>query len=102
MSFSRAICRAGCACALDSSKAPDEDFLPSSGWSDSAIADGQELRPCQVVKERGYLVDNLCCSIISRRGNEIKGKWMGLKTVPELGNVKCANCVGLMARDDQL
>jgi len=25
---------------------------------------------------------------------------MGLKTVPELGTVKCANCVGLMARDD--
>jgi hypothetical protein len=35
---------------------------------------GQELRPCQVVKERDYLVDNLCRSIISRRGNEIKGK----------------------------
>jgi hypothetical protein len=25
---------------------------------------------------------------------------MALKTVPELGNVKCANCVGLMAQAD--
>ena len=25
---------------------------------------------------------------------------MDLKAVPELGNVKCANCVGLMAQDD--
>jgi hypothetical protein len=25
---------------------------------------------------------------------------MGLKTVPEIGNVKCANCVGLMAQED--
>ena len=29
-----------------------------------------------------------------------RGKWMALKTVPEMGKVKCANCVGLMARDD--
>ena len=54
-------------------------FSPSSGWPDSAVVvcsdhNGQELRPGQVVKERGYLVDNLCCSIISGRGNEIKGK----------------------------
>ena len=44
-----------------------------SGWR-MCEHNGQELRPCQVVKERGYLVDNLCCSIISWRGNEIKGK----------------------------
>jgi hypothetical protein len=28
------------------------------------------------------------------------GAQQALKTVPEPGNVKCANCVGLMARDD--
>jgi hypothetical protein len=81
-------------------------FSPSSCWSDSGVDvrsehNGQELRPCQVVKERGYLVDNLCLSIISLRGNEIKGKVDGAgKAFPELGNVKCANCVGLMAQDD--
>jgi len=29
-----------------------------------------------------------------------RGKWMGLKAVPEMGNVKCANCVDLTVRDD--
>jgi hypothetical protein len=48
-------------------------LAPSSGVGLS-FCNGQEPRPCQVVKERGYLVDNLCRSIISRRWNEIKGK----------------------------
>ena len=62
---------------------------------------GRELRPRQVVKERGYLADNLCCSIISvaRERNQGESGW-ALKTFPEMGNVKCANCVGLMAQDD--
>ena len=49
-------------------------FSPSSGWSDSAAGNGQELRPGQVVKERGYLVDNLYSSIISLVVDESKGK----------------------------
>ena len=61
---------------------------------------GQEPRPGQVVKERGYLIDNLRRSIISRRGNEVKGKVDALKTIPEMGNVKCANRVGLTVQDD--
>jgi hypothetical protein len=61
----------------------------------------QELRPCQVVKERGYLVDNLYCSIISGARERDQGEsGRALKTVPEMGNVKCANCVGLMAQDN--
>jgi hypothetical protein len=68
--------------ALDNSKAPDEGFrLRLVGRTQQLTylvnTMGQELRPCQVVKERGYLVDNLCCSIISRRRNEIKGKVEG-------------------------
>jgi hypothetical protein len=45
----------------------------TSGWP-MCEHNGQELRPCQVVKELGYLIDNLCRSIISERGSEIKGK----------------------------
>jgi hypothetical protein len=87
--------------SLDNSKAPDEGFRLRLVGRTQQLAMGKELRPCQVVKERGYLVDNLCCSIISRRGNEMQGEsgW-ALKTVPEMGNVKCANCVGLRAQDD--
>ena len=56
--------------SLDNKQSAGRRFSPSSGWSDSAVDlcsehNGQELRPCQVVKERGYLEDNLCCSIIS-------------------------------------
>ena len=35
-------------------------------------------------------------------GEEMRSrrKWMGPEDSSELGNVKCANCVGLMAQDD--
>jgi hypothetical protein len=59
---------------LDDSKTPDEGFRLRLVGRTQQLAMDQELRPGQVVKERGYLIDNLCRSIISRRGNEIKGK----------------------------
>jgi hypothetical protein len=34
-----------------------------------------------------------------KKGDQGESGW-DLKTVPELGNVKCANGVGLMAQDD--
>ena len=37
---------------------------------------------------------------IRGEGMRSTGKWMALKAVPEMGNAKCANCVGLMAQDD--
>jgi|SRR5580692_45272 hypothetical protein len=51
--------------SLDKQQSAGRRFSPSSCWSDSAVGDGQELRPFQVVKERCYLGDNLCSSIIS-------------------------------------
>jgi len=58
---------------LDLSSAKARATRRLVGWT-PLLAMEQELRRCQVVKERGYLIDNLCRSIISRRGNEIKEK----------------------------
>ena len=61
----------------DNRKAPGEGFRLRLVGPTQQLAMGQRLRPSQVVKERGYLLDNLCCSIISVAGNEIKGKGDG-------------------------
>jgi hypothetical protein len=60
--------------ALDDGKAPDEGFRLRLVGRTRQLAMAKMLRPCQVVKERGYLVDNLCFYIISGPRNEIKGK----------------------------
>src|SRR5580658_2599327 len=63
-------------------------FSASPGSSDSAIGNSEELRPGQVVKEFGYLIDNLCCCIISRRRSEIKEKVGGPEDSSRNGKCK--------------
>ena len=50
---------------MDNSKAPGEGFRLRLVAGLSRWKMVQELRPCQVVKERGYLVDNLFSIIMS-------------------------------------
>jgi hypothetical protein len=61
-------------CAPNNGAAPNEGFRLRLVGQAQPVGNGPELRPCQVVKERDYLIDNLCRYIITRRGNEIKGK----------------------------